>query len=359
MRPSLHRPALAALLALAALAATLAPSRARAESYWLDGYEVEVTLKPERDTFVLGEPVMLRLNFEGRSDTELELMLSAEGGGWPDDFDVSVTGPGGESVARPEGRRPDDTYDNVALRGPLNMRGSHAWRGRRPEMTLVLPLSDWAKIEEPGLYTVTLRRGVRAGPYNGRRYRILPGTTMPAVEIRLQTRLEITSPGEDGVGRLVEELSASMLACNQDSSVAATTRLGGLEDARVVRPLAEAVARCRNPSIKYQALQGISKFDTDAAFEALRAAAADPDEDFRTVVAKELATNRHPKALPLLLSMRRDPYYGVRLMVLNALERRDTESSRRIIWEMTQDEHPMVREEALRFLQQRPTPSRP
>src|ERR1044072_7733298 len=311
MRPSLHRPALALLLALASLAAMLAPARARAETYWLDGYEVEVTLKPGRDSFVLGEQVTLMLGFEGRSDTELELMLSAEGGGWPDDFDVSVKGPDGETVARPEGRRPDDTYDNVAMRGHLMMHGSRAWRGERAGMNLVLSLKDWAKMKNPGLYAVTLRRGVRAGIYNGRRYRILPGTTKPAVEIRLQTRVKITSPGEDGVGRLVEELRASMLACNQDSSVAATTRLGGLGDERVVGPLAEAVAKCKNPSIKYQALQGLSKFSTDAAFEALSAAAADPDEDFRTVVANELGENKHPKALPLLLSMRRDPYYGV------------------------------------------------
>jgi hypothetical protein len=57
--------------------------------------------------------------------------------------------------------------------------------------------------------------------------------------------------------------------------------------------------------------------------------------------------------------MRNDSYYGVRLMVLNALEAKDTEAARRVIWEMTNDKHPSVRDEALRFLQQRPAPSRP
>jgi hypothetical protein len=83
------------------------------------------------------------------------------------------------------------------------------------------------------------------------------------------------------------------------------------------------------------------------------------DEDFRTVVAQVVARNKHPKSAALLLSMRRDTYYGVRLIVLYALEAKDTATARRIIWEMTNDEHPSVKDEALRFLQQRPTPSRP
>jgi hypothetical protein len=224
MRTELHRHARAFTLTLAALASlVLAPARARAETYWLDGVEVDVTLSPERDSFVLGEPVTLELKF---------------------------------------------------------------------------------------------------------------------VEVRLQTRVKITRGGDEAIGGLVEELSASVLACDQSASVAAAARLAALEDERTVKPLAAAVAKCKNASIKYPALQALAKFPTDAAFDALRAASADPSEDFRTVVAQVVARNKHPKSAALLLSMRRDTYYGVRLMVLYAMEGKDTVAARRVIVEMTNDEHP-------------------
>lgn len=352
MRPSLHRYTLASLVALASLAEMLAPARARAEDYWLDGYEVEVTLQPERDSFVLGEPVALYLVFENRSDTAVELLLSGEGGrGWPDDFDVNVTGLDGKPVPRPaRGEEGRGGYTNVFLsvrRGELASR-----------LYLTVPLKNWVRPEKPGVYKVALHRGVVAGPYNGKG-RLRPETTKQRTELRLETEFKVVEGGDARVGGLVEELGARMLACDESVSGAATRRLAALEDVRAVKPLAEAVAKCKKPSVRHPALLGLGKFSTDAAFEALRASASDSDEDIRSVVAQAIVANKHPKALALLLSMRRDSYYGVRLMVLNALEKKDTESARRVIWEMTNDEHPLVRDEALRFLQQHPAPTRP
>ncbi len=355
MRVKLHRHARAFTLTLATLASLLlAHASASAETYWLDGYEVEVTLKPERESYVLGEAAYVELKFENRSADDLELMLSGEAGrGWPDDFEMTVTGADGATVSRPDDRGQESVYMNTSVRGTGNRYNSS------PVMIIIFSLKDWAKFNKPGLYTVTLRCGVRAGPYNWKRYRISPETSKPAVEVRLQTQVTITRGGDERIGELIEELNARVLACDLWTSVTAATRLAALEDERVVKPLAAAVAKCKNPSIRYTALQALAKFPTDAAFEALRAASADPSEDFRTVVAQVVARNEHPKSAALLLSMRRDTFYGVRLMVLYALEAKDTEVARRIIWEMTNDPHPMVRDEALRFLQQRPTPSRP
>src|ERR1043165_154884 len=120
MRTDLHRPSRAALLTLAAFTTLLlAHAVARAETYWLDGYEVEVTLRPERDSYLLGEPVTLMLTFKGRSDAELELLLSGEkdGEGWPDDFSVTVTDPDGNQLPRPDGVHDEKSYTNTVLRG--------------------------------------------------------------------------------------------------------------------------------------------------------------------------------------------------------------------------------------------------
>ena len=352
MRPSLHRPALAALLALAPLAAIHTPARARAEDYWLDGYEVGVELKPQRESFLLGEPVELVLVFDNRSGTAVELLLSGEGGrGWPDGFDVSVTGPDGKPAPRPA-RREEGRGGRANIFLPVRHDGLAS------TLYLTVPLKNWVRPEKPGVYKVSLRRGVVAGPYEGK-HSLRPETTKPRAELRLETEFKVVEGGDARVGELVEELGAKMLACDPSFSGAATRHLAALEDERAVKPLAEAVAKCKTQSVRYPALLGLGRFSTDAAFGALRAAASDADEDFRALAAQAIAGNKHPKAWALLLSMRNDSYFGVRLLVLHALEQRDTESARRVVWEMTNDKHPSVRDEALRFLQQRPSPTRP
>lgn len=353
-KPEPRRLARAAPL-LCALAALCAPTPARAQTpqtqtYWLDGYELEVTLRPSRDSFVLGERVTLNLDFVNRADTDLELMLSGErkGDGWPDDYELTVVGPGGERL--PHSDDPEDglqrSYTNSFVRAARP--GPYA----TVSMGILISLEGWAKIERPGVYAVTLRCGLRVGPFAGS-YRLFPETTKPATELRLKTEFTVTEGGAERTGKLIEQLGARALVCDQNSSVEATTRLASLKDERALKYLSEAIRKCKNPSIRYTALRAFADFDTDAAFEGLRAATADADEDFRTAAATLLARSRHKDARRLLLSLRGDPYYGVRMVVLSALEEWDTAAARKLIWEMTGDEHPSVKAEALRFLQER------
>jgi HEAT repeats len=360
MRLRLHRrlprrPA-ALLASLLALALTPLPhARAAAEVYWVDGYELKISLEPGRSQFVLGEPLYVSLDVENRSDTDLELMWSGEQGpGWPDDFEMSVIGPDGHVLPRPpdEEVAPDTGYYNGRVHAPGNAERV------MPRSGLLLDLRRWAKIEKPGLYTVVCRRGLRAGPYV-RRYRLFPGTTRPAVEVRLQTEIKVVEGGPERIGKLIEELSARMLGGDGADSVEAAMRLASLDDERIVKPFVEAFGACRTASIRAAAVRTFARFPNDEAFAALKRAAADPDDDTRTLAAQELAGSKHPKARALLLSMRRDAYFGVRMMVLDALEAQDTQEARRLIWEMAHDEIPLIRDEALRFLQERPVPSRP
>jgi len=358
LRTSLHRRTHAALLALATLAALLLmPANARAETYWLDGYEVTVTLIPVRESFMIGERIKLALIFENHSDTDIELLLSSSAGyGWPDDYDVRVTGPDGKLLPAPEGSEDGgdaNSHPNLFVRA-----GSKSPNGVG-SLYLTVPLKGWARPDRPGRYKVVLRRGVVAGPFKGT-YGLSRETAKPATEIRLETEFALVSGGETRVGELIEELASKMLECdgNPSGSAAAAKRLAGIEDERAVGPLASAVAKCKNSGVKYPALLGLANFSTDAAFESLRAAAADADGNFRALVAMRVAENKHRGAWALLLSMRNDPYYDVRMAVLNALEHKDTEAARRLILEMTNDENQLVRKEALRFLQQRPEPSR-
>jgi hypothetical protein len=346
----LTRARLSAAALLFTLAAMLAPAPVRAETYWVDGYELEVTLRPARGSYVLGEPVTLNLVFVNRTDTDLELLLSGErrGEGWPDDFEITVVGPGGERLSR-SGNGEADLRDSFAN---IFVRAMHPGPYATLSMSLSLSLERWAQIERPGVYAVTVRRGLRVGPYAGS-YRLFPETTKPAVELSLKAEFTVTEGGAERTGKLIEELGARMLECDQSLSVEAASRLASLKDERTLRYMSEAMRKCKNPSIRYTALRAFATVDTDAGLAGLRAATSDADEDFRTVAATFLAQSEHKGARGLLLSLRKDPYYGVRLVVLSALEAWDTGHARKLIWEMTNDEHPKVREEALRFLQER------
>lgn len=337
-----------AALALALLAATAVTTLA--ETYFLDGYEVGVTLSPWRESFVVGEQVMVSLDFKNRADMALELLLSGERGqGWPDDFEVRVTGPDGVPVPRPEGARRDEGYVNSY------MPGRRDGRGAAPGVRIGIRLDAWAKFERPGVYTVAVRRGVKAGPYNGT-YRIWPETNKPVVELRAETRVKIVAPGADPVGSLIEEQSPRLLGGDPFASVDAAVRLSELDDERIVPHFAEALRKCRNTNVREAAVKALGRFDSDAAFEGLKLAADDPHDDLRTLAAQSLAKSKHPKAAAHLLEMREDEHFGVRLVVLYSLTRKDTEEARRLIWEMSNDEHPLVREKALRYLQQRGGP---
>lgn len=340
----------ARLFALGCLLVLLLPAHAAAETYWLNGYEVEATLKPERNPFVLDEPIVIGLTFENRTDDDLEILLSAGSGGkWPDDYDVRVIGPDGKTI--PRKNQPENMESNFFVRCRRNTNIFMS----EPSMGINFYLDSWAKIDKPGLYTVILRRGAVAGPFNGN-YELSLETEKTWTEIRLETQIRIAEGGEERVGKLIEELSARMFGGDQ-FAVEAAQRLASLDDERIIKPFREAFDKSKNAAIRAAAVRVFAKFQTEEAFEGLRRAAADPNEDFRTLAATELWHDKYPKAAALLLSMRHDPYYGVRLVVLDAMEAKDTEGARRIIWEMTNDEHQMVRSEALRFLQERPTPS--
>ncbi|HWS85699.1 MAG TPA: HEAT repeat domain-containing protein [Pyrinomonadaceae bacterium] len=345
--------AAAALLMLAAL--LLAPARAHAEAYWVDGYELDIALEPGEESFVLGERPWVFIKVENRSRTGLEMLWSIEQGrGWPDDFDVRVVDPDGAVLPRPpaDESAPGSTYASLRVRAPGDPERVS------PVTRVTISLDPWAKILKPGRYTVVVRRGLRVGAWGGR-YRLFPGTTKPAVEVSVKTEIEVVGGGAEHTGRMVEELGAKMLECEQPltraQAVESAMRLSEIDDERVVGHFARALARCGAGSIRSAALKVFGKFETEAAFEGLRRAAGDADEDFRTLAALELSRSKHPKARELLLSLREDPFYGVRLMVLSALKDWDTERARRLIWEMTNDEHPMIKEEALRFLQERAT----
>ena len=85
-----------------------------------------------------------------------------------------------------------------------------------------------------------------------------------------------------------------------------------------------------------------------------RSAAISSAENIRLGAADALAESKHPKAIPLLLSMRKDSYASIRLKVVQTLGVLlgvlRTPEAITILQEMSKDENEDVSREANRYL---------
>lgn len=319
----------------------LATTSARAQTYWPDGYEVELTLKPSQTKYLPGETPGLVLEIKNHSDTNLEILFSARADGsrhLMEGFDLSVVAPDGVVVPRPPA-----TEGGPGLYDDMFVEAGHT-------VEFFAALQSRAKLDKPGTYTVTCRSGLTVNPYT-ERTSVLLDMDKPATEVHFQTQFEVVAAEQERTGKLIDELGAKTLDKDQASSSAAAAKLSSIKDERVVKYFVEAIRESKNPSVRYTALGALSRFDSDSALEGLKLGARDADVNFRTAAAVGLSHSKHPKSAEALLAMRDDKYYGVRLVVLYKLERIDTDDARRMIWEMANDENKSVSDEALRYLQ--------
>ena len=74
-------------------------------------------------------------------------------------------------------------------------------------------------------------------------------------------------------------------------------------------------------------------------------------DDVRLDVADAFSANKHRRALDLLLSMKHDTYYFVRLRVAQRLATVKSEEAASILYAMLDDEHEWVRKAARESLQ--------
>ena len=106
----------------------------------------------------------------------------------------------------------------------------------------------------------------------------------------------------------------------------------------------------RLDGIKLKAIAGLGKYKTDAALAGLAHCRKDKNTNVRQSCAQALSSSPHPKAWPALLSMKADPYVGVRLTVLHALAKRPCAQTATLIRKMTRDPAKLVKNEAKRYL---------
>jgi hypothetical protein len=185
---------------------------------------------------------------------------------------------------------------------------------------------------------------------------------------RVRVPLEAPQMDQAKTGELIQELGIQMLGKDGTASERAVRSLSMIEDERVIPWYLKAMDTDRH-GLKCAALDRLARFEGDAALRGLKkgmatrgsdigncttdAVAAQSAAGVRHFAACALSQSPHPDAKRLLLSMWDDPYDGVRITVLHALGKMDSDESLELLKRMTEDPDESVRKEAQRYLKLR------
>ena len=335
------------------LTASQAPARTAASpaarDYQVEDWKLQVSLIPEKTSFMLGEPIYLSFTVHNSSTADLQIIAGGDTSnplGRPERFNVETVRDDGVRVPIPESR---DGFGNSAV-GPqrLPANGSYSFS---------LFLSDWAALKEPGKYTMTAARTLDVRAYDRNDMSWRDPATLSHLDVQASAVVSVvpvnrTALGESIVARARVMLNPTADMASETAARAVARALAALDDERTIEPFSRAVAES-GYSVKFIAVGALAKFNSDAALAALKQAARDPDDNIRHAAAIALSKSPHPGAVNALLAMGTDTSFGVRNDVLQALAKMHSAESLELIRQMTNDVDGRVRTEAQRYLKLR------
>jgi hypothetical protein len=321
------------VLGVASTAAAAPP--ARIDRFTVAGHRVTASLAVDSTKVIVGEPVTLRVTVANTTGDAMWLVVSPEGNGSPDGFTVRVTGPRGPVPRIPPGPA---AGNGVTGAGSLPAHGSSVAR-------LLLP--EWATIDKPGRYTVTVEKSLRLGVGRGGNWQ----TQSIRHPIRLAVVLDVRPATRAQLGRVIARLGSKMLAANDEEGGAIANALATIHDARVVPYFVKAVAK-KDWSRQFPAIVALGAYPTAASLAALTRALKLPGNG-RIAAAQAIAQHRTPAGLKVLWALRTDKDASMRLEVLHALAELDPPDVVAKLTEMSRDRSAMVRGEAKRYLAER------
>lgn len=144
------------VVACFALLGTGSPPRASAKTYVANGWTLDVRLVPEKKTILLGEPIYLDFIVNNRSSRDLRLLFGGDYRnrlGRPNRFSVEAIRADGKHVPVPDAGQ---TRGGMIGARELPANGRYIRK-------LFLP--NWARITQPGEYTVVCRRTLKLGEH--------------------------------------------------------------------------------------------------------------------------------------------------------------------------------------------------
>lgn len=307
---------------------------------------VRITLKPDKKTIMLGEPLFFAFEVTNLSGEKLCLGVGGDYRnrfGRPDSFKVSVRTDDGTEVPQPE------------------VEGHGGFIGCAPiepgeTYTVKLFLWHWAIIERTGSYRVNVQRHMGFSTYeddnkDGPKYSMLADVNAEFV---------VVASERNRIGGVISSLGSIMLDSSDPRAADSARSLAHIKDKRVISYFAEALGKFRDAefglderneySIASQSIFALATYDDDGAIEALQAEMNSRSDDRREQVASAFGDSPHRSAIKLLLQMQNDSYWFVRLRVAQGLAKVKTKESRAVLHKLLKDKHEDVRKAALESL---------
>lgn len=302
---------------------------------------VQIRLKLDKDTIMLGEPLFISFGVTNLSGEKLCLDIGGDYRnrfGRPDSFTVSVSRDDGSEL-------PQLPVINLGgLFGCASIEAGDTY-------TVRLFLSDWANIERIGSYRINVKRGMSFSSYD-------PSDAKNKYSMRadLNADFVVVPPDENTIGGLINSLGSIMLDVSDPRAAESAQALASIQDKRVISYFAEALRKSKDSEsdfysrheerIRATAIAALATYDDDRAIDALKGAMNSRIDDTRLAVATAFGHSPHRSAIKLLLKMQDDKYWFVRLRVAQGLDKVKTKESLAALQKLLKDEDEHVRDAA-------------
>ncbi len=301
---------------------------------------VRITLRPDKETIMLGEPLFFSIDVMNLSGERLCLGVGGDYRnkfGRPESFKVSVTAEDGTAVPQPEA---------IGLGGFVGCASIESG----DTYTVRLFLSHWATITRTGSYHINVKRDMGFSNYENFDVRKQKYSTKADVN----ATFTVVPADENKMGAIINSLGSVMLDASNPSAPESARALAWIEDKRVISYLAEAARKFSDYEfdlgpeslISSTAIWVLGRYDDDRAIQALEAVMNSPSENTRLDVAGSFGESPHKSAIKLLLKMQDDSFWWVRKRVAQELNGVNTKESLAALHKFLKDESEDVRNAA-------------
>ena len=317
-----------------------------------DGKEFSVNVRPEKEVLMFGETTFLIFEVKNHSKNDLYF---GDGGdyrnniGRPERYRVKVVREDGKPVPQP----------NVTISTGGLIGGQTVPAGGSYIRRLFLP--HWATFEGTGTYEISVERSLEIRAKADTPEELRGGKRgFRSIATTARTKLSIVETDKDKLGALITELGDRLIS-ETDGSAARDLflLLQFINDDRTIKYWIEVLriyssSSDREAADKYgETPLVLARYNTPESMAALEDATKSQNEDVRLDVADALRISSNPRAIKLLMSMRGDSYWLVRLRVAQALDKITTDESTEILIGMLTDNNKSVWESAENSLKAR------
>lgn len=300
-----------------------------------DGQIFEISIKPDKEIIMLGEPVFFTLEIKNFSAQELCISIGGDYRneyGRADSYKITVTKSDGTPVPQPEVKL---WMGGLMGCGKIPANGSYIEKFFLPH---------WATFESEGDYTINLWKTLSIGAFSSNK--------KSQVKADATTKIRLVPFDRAKMDEIIDALGKEILENKPFDTEYSAQALASFKDKRVIKYFASALVKFGNSddwddeAITRRSASVLAHFNEDEAISALEKMMNSSFQNTRFYVADALEDSEHPKALELLLKMQTDEYWFVRLRVAQRLSRENSTETRNLLRKMLKDKDENVRKAA-------------